>query len=247
MNNIDIDKRTIQFLERQQDLINAMKMQDLYDLFLKENTSTYSTRFNNFSTNQLTYIFLKAGFNPLKYMTNVPKGYAFNLGLEEVIIPSCITAIDERAFVGNPSLKYLELTDSIRKISKAAFGAFMTHCDINYIGNIENYVSTKNIGTANTTLYINNNKPITVDIHNAKHIEDAVFYSNEDIKSLKLGKQIKYIGWNAFNHCKNLSEIIYDGDIDQFNLINIKPKAFSDVKAKTIQCLDDVIQVDDLD
>lgn len=247
MNNIDIDKRTIQFLERHQDLINAMKMQDLYDLFLKENTSTYSTRFNNFSTNQLTYIFLKAGFDPLKYMTNVPKGYAFNLGLEEVIIPNCITVIDEKAFVGNPSLKRLELTDSIRKIAKDAFGAFMTHCDINYIGNIENYVSTKNIGTANTTLYINNNKPITVGIHTAKRIEDAVFYSNEDIKSLKLGKQIKYIGWNAFNHCKNLSEIIYDGSIDQFNLIDIKPKAFSDIQAKTIQCLDDEIQVQNLD
>lgn len=247
MNNIDIDKRTIQFLERHQDLINAMKMQDLYYLFLKENTSTYSTRFNNFSTNQLTYIFLKAGFEPLKYMNRVPKGYAFNLGLEEVVIPSCITAIDEKAFVGNPSLKRLELTDSIRKIAKDAFGAFMTHCDINYIGNIENYVSTKNIGTANTTLYINNNKPITVDIHNAKRIEDAVFYSNEDIKSLKLGKQIKYIGWNAFNHCKNLSEIIYDGSIDQFNLIDIKPKAFSDIQAKTIQCLDDEIQVQNLD
>lgn len=247
MNNIDIDKRTIQFLERHQDLINAMKMQDLYYLFLKENTSTYSTRFNNFSTNQLTYIFLKAGFEPLKYMNRVPKGYAFNLCLEEVVIPSCITAIDGAAFIGNPSLKYLELTDSIKKIAKDAFGAFMTHCDINYIGDIENYVSTKNIGNANVTLYINNNKPIAVGIHTAKRIEDAVFYSNEDIKSLKLGKQIKYIGWNAFNHCKNLSEIIYDGSIDQFNLIDIKPKAFSDIQAKTIQCLDDEIQVQNLD
>lgn len=247
MNSVNIDKRTTLFLERHKDLINAMKMQDLYDIFLKENAPVYSTRFVDYTTNQLTYIFLKAGFDPLKYMNSVPNGYAYNLGLEEVIIPSCITAIDERAFVGNPSLKYLELTDSIRKIAKDAFGAFMTHCDINYIGNIENYVSTKNIGTANTTLYINNNKPITVDIRNAKRIEDAVFYSNEDIKSLKLGKQIKYIGWNAFNHCKNLNEIVYDGNIDQFNLIDIKPKAFSDIQAKTIQCLDDVIQVEDLD
>ena len=239
MNNINIDKKTIQFLERNKDLINSMKMQDLYQLFLKENASEY--------TNQLTYIFLKAGFDPLKYMNSVPKGYALNLGLEEVVIPSCITAINDAAFIGNPSLKYLELTDSIKKIAKDTFGAFMTHCDINYIGDIEYYVSTKNIGMANITLYINNNKPIAVDIHTAKRIEDAVFYSNEDIKSLKLGKQIKYIGWNAFNHCKNLSEIIYDGSIDQFNLIDIKPKAFSDIQAKTIQCLDDVIQVEDLD
>lgn len=250
MNNIDIDKRTIQFLERHQDLINAMKMQDLYYLFLKENTSTYSTRFNNFSTNQLTYIFLKAGFDPLKYMTNVPKGYAFNLGLEEVIIPNCITAIDEKAFVGNPSLKRLELTDSVKKIARDAFGAFMTNRDINYVGSIDNYVSTKNIGQLSaitTTLYINNSKLTVVDIHTAKHIEDLTFYSNEDIENLKLGKQIKYIGWNAFNHCKNLSEIVYDGTIDQFNLIDIAPKAFSDVKAKTIQCLDDEIQVENLD
>ena len=246
MNNVNIDKRITLFLERHKDLINAMKMQDLYDLFLKENASPYPVRFDE-SASQLTYIFMKAGFEPLKFMNSVPKGYAFNLGLEEVVIPRCITMINENAFVGNPSLKYLELTDSVKKIVKGAFGAFMTHCDINYIGNIENYVSTKNISTANTTLYINNNKPTTVDIHNAKRIEDAVFYSNEDIKSLKLGKQIKYIGWNAFNHCKNLSEIIYDGSIDQFNLIDIKPKVFSDIQAKTIQCLDDVIQVDDLD
>lgn len=175
MNNIDIDKRTIQFLERHQDLINAMKMQDLYDLFLKENTSTYSTRFNNFSTNQLTYIFLKAGFNPLKYMTNVPKGYAFNLGLEEVIIPRCITAIDEKAFVGNLSLKRLELTDSVKKIVKGAFGAFMTNCDVEYVGDVDSYVSTKNIGQlafVTTTLSINNAKPVVVDIHSAKRIED---------------------------------------------------------------------------
>ena len=82
-------------------------MQDLYQLFLKENTSTYFTKSDNLHTNQLTYIFLKAGFEPLKYMNSVPKGYALNLGLEEVIIPSCITAIDEKAFIGNPSLKHL--------------------------------------------------------------------------------------------------------------------------------------------
>ena len=183
-------------------------------------------------------------------MTSVPKGYAFNLGLEEVIMPSCITVIDEKAFVGNPSLKCLELTDSIKKIARDAFDAFMTNFDINYVGSIDKYVSTKNIGQlsiATTTLYINNSKLTLVDIHTAKHIEDLAFYSNEDIKNLKLGKQIKYIGWNAFNHCKNLSEIVYDGTIDQFNLIDIAPKAFSDVKAKTIQCLDDEIQVENLD
>lgn len=246
MNNININEKTIQFLERNKELINSMKMQDLYQLFLKENTS--------YDTNQLTYIFLKAGFEPLKYMNIVPKGYALNLGLEDVIIPSCITAIDDAAFIGNPLLEHLELTDSTKRIAKGAFGTFMTNCDINYIGDIENYVSTKNIGqlssklrTVTTTLYINNNKPILVDIHNAKHIEDAAFYGNKDIKNLKLGKQIEYIGWNAFNHCKNLSEIIYDGGIDQFNLIDIKPKAFSDIQAKTIQCLDDVIQVEYLD
>lgn len=249
MNSLNISERTIQFLERHQDLVNEMKMQDLYYLFLKENISAY-TRFNDLSTNQLTYIFLKAGFDPLKYMNSVPKGYALNLSLEEVIIPSCITSIDEKAFIGNSLLKRLELTDSIKKIAQDAFDSFMINCDINYIGDIENYVSTKNIGQlsmANTALYINNNKPIAIDIHNAKRIEDAVFYSNEDVKSLKLGKQIKYIGWNAFNHCKNLNEIIYDGSIDQFNLIDIRPKAFSDIQAKTIQCLDDVIQVEDLD
>ena len=139
MNNINIDEKTIQFLERNKELINSMKMQDLYQLFLKENTSTYFTKSDNLHTNQLTYIFLKAGFEPLKYMNSVPKGYALNLGLEEVIIPSCITAIDEKAFIGNPSLKHLELTDSIKKIATDAFGAIMTHCDINYVGDIENY------------------------------------------------------------------------------------------------------------
>ena len=251
MNSININEKTIQFLERHKDLVNLMNMQDLYQSFFEENMSSYFSRFNDInSVNQLTYIFLKAGFDPLQYMNSVPKGYALNLGLEEVVIPSCITAINDAAFMGNPSLKYLELTDSIKKIATDAFGAIMTHCDINYVGDIENYVSTKNIGKLSmttVTLYINNNKPTAVDIHNAKRIEDAAFYSNEDIKNLKLGKQIKYIGWNAFNHCRNLSEIIYDGSIDQFNLIDIKPKAFSDIQAKTIQCLDDEIQVEDLD
>ena len=130
-------------------------------------------------------------------MNSVPKGYALNLGLEEVIIPSCITAIDEKAFIGNPSLKHLELTDSIRKIATDAFGAIMTHCDINYVGDIENYVSTKNIGKLSmttVTLYINNNKPTAVDIHNAKRIEDAAFYSNEDIKN-RYGLAIPSIGF----------------------------------------------------
>ena len=73
MNNININEKTVQFLERHKDLVNLMKMQDLYQLFLKENAS--------YDTNQLTYIFLKAGFEPLKYMNRVPKGYALNLGL----------------------------------------------------------------------------------------------------------------------------------------------------------------------
>ncbi len=249
MNDVDISKRTIEFLERHQDLINAMKMQDLYDLFLKENASPYPVRFDELPASQLTYIFMKAGFEPLKFMNNVPKGYAFNLGLEEVIIPSCITMINEKAFVGNPSLKYLELTDSVKKIVKGAFGAFMTNCDVEYIGDVDSYVSTKNIGQlafVTTTLSINNAKPVVVDIHSAKRIEDQVFYS-QNVESLRLGKQIKYIGWNAFNHCNSLNKIVYDGTIDQFNSIDIKPKAFADISAKTIVCADDEIQVGDLD
>ena len=104
MNNIDIDKKTIQFLEHNKELINSMKMQDLYQSFFEENMPSYFPQFNDInSVNQLTYIFLKAGFNPLKYMNSVPKGYALNLGLEEVVIPSCITVINDAAFMGNPS------------------------------------------------------------------------------------------------------------------------------------------------
>ena len=101
MNNINIDEKTIQFLERNKELINSMKMQDLYQLFLKENTSTYFTKSDNLHTNQLTYIFLKAGFEPLKYMNSVPKGYALNLGLEEVIIPNTVnTKLSELSVLG---------------------------------------------------------------------------------------------------------------------------------------------------
>ena len=84
----------------------------------------------------------------------------------------------------------------------------MTHCDINYIGDIENYVSTKNIGKLSmttVTLYINNNKPIAVDIHNAKRIEDAAFYSNEDIKN-------EY----SFNRVSLLFSTISDASLGSF-------------------------------
>ena len=250
INDVNIDKRTIQFLENHQDLINTVKMQDLYDLFIKyRNASPYPVSNDELLTNQLTYVFIKAGFQPLKFMNSVPKGYAYNLGLEEVIIPSCITVIGEGAFVGNPSLKYLELTDSIRKIAKGAFGAFMTNCDVQYVGDVDNYVSTKNIGqlaSATTTLLINNAKPVVIDIHSAKRIEDLVFYS-QNVESLRLGKQITYIGWNAFNHCNGLNKIVYDGTVDQFNHIDIKPKAFADISAKIITCSDGEIQVGDLD
>ena len=249
MNDIKVNQKTIEFLERHQDLINSLKMQDLYDLFLKEYVYSYPTRFDILPTNQLTYVFLKAGINPLPYMNSVPKGYASNLNLDEVIIPSCITIIDDKAFVGNPSLAHLELTDSVRKIAKSAFGSIMAKCDINYIGSIDNYISTKNIGqlsTLTTTLYINGSKPVIIDIHSAKRIEDATFYCNEDVETLNLGKQIKYIGWNAFNHCKNLSKIVYDGIVDEFNAIDIKPKAFLDVKTDTITCLDGEISIDEI-
>lgn len=249
MQDIGISKQTIEFLENNQDLINSNRFQELYDLYVKHFVTNIFSKYYTPSTNQITYLLLKAHMPHLEFMNAIPEGYALSLDLDRIVIPAGITAIKSQAFVDNPYVKYIEFTETTSRIDKNAFSSFLTNdVIVNFIGDINNYVTTKNIMQLvwSTTHIMNNGSNIeSLYINTAKNIQEHAFFYQK-VKELRLGTSIKSIGRDAFNHCKQLHKIVYDGTVEQFNLIRLGLNAFSDVDTEFIECLDGKVQLEEI-
>ena len=168
--------------------------------------------------------------------------------LEEIIIPDSIKSIGENAFFGCGALKNIIIPDSVTGIYNLAFAqctsissiiipksvislgmAVFDSCD-----NLKNikvdednsiYDSRDN---CNAIIESKSNKLIcacnaTVIPETVTTIAQGVFSNIKDLTSINIPVSITYIDYFAFDNCKNLNNVYYQGSMEQWKGIKIEP------------------------
>ena len=105
-----------------------------------------------------TALLLKNNINPLEYMNEVPKYFAYELDIKEFIIPDGIKFIGDNAFAKCNILTSITIPKSVMHIDNAAFWGCYKLKDIFYAGSEEDWSEIK-IGWGNminsTTIHYN--------------------------------------------------------------------------------------------
>ena len=169
--------------------------------------------------------------------------------LETVILPSCIETIGRCAFSQCESLKRIDIPSSCKCIDMNAFYGCDNLVEMNYKGNINDWLKIDFKNECSNPLYYAHNLYINGELITDLEIDKSVteikkysFYGCTSITVIILHSQISYIGPHAFECCSNLSKIIYEGTWEQF--LNIE-KAISwdyDISYK-IECFDETIKI----
>ena len=121
-----------------------------------------------------------------------------------------MTFIPEGYFYINTKLKTYVVPNNITRICYKAFNA----------SDIEKIHITSNVYDINQGAFEDCDflETVTMD-EGIKYIDDSCFYSCDALKYVVLPKSLKRIGHNVFNSCDVLTEIHYNGTIDDWNKI----------------------------
>lgn len=102
------------FIEKYRDEINNKNFEEVYNK-IEQYVHIYTM------IGKLTDLFYKCGIDPLKYMTYVPKYYAFGSSIKTIDIPNNIKSIDRGAFSNCISLTSVNIPDNVTSIGEEAF------------------------------------------------------------------------------------------------------------------------------
>lgn len=134
--------------------------------------------------------------------------------LKSITIPKKVKALYEKVFFGCTSLTDIKLPDDM------TFIYWNTFYNTGYYNNASNW--------RNGLLYLNNylicaDKEIVdncVIKYGTTLISGAIFYGSEKLTSVTIPNSVKYICDNAFNECKNISEVHFLGTQEEWEAIN---------------------------
>lgn len=103
-----------------EEYIKKRDYSDIYSLaeFYKQGNE-YRKQFTMFNL-----ILIKAGINPLLYVTEVPKGYLYDSDIPSFVIPNGIKIIREYAFASCSNLKTITIPKSVTLVCEHSFA----HC-----------------------------------------------------------------------------------------------------------------------
>ena len=101
------------FIKKYREEINNRKFEEVYSLADKE--LSYA------EVGKLTELLYKCGVDPLKYMSEVPDGYAYNSNISKIDIPDGVTSIGDFAFEYCTSLTSVNISNSVKNIGGEAF------------------------------------------------------------------------------------------------------------------------------
>lgn len=103
------------FIEQNIDLIEENKFEELYSKIPTYQVTSYSFICG------LSLALLKAGINPLQYMSTVPKYFLFESNVATIDVPVGVQQIDNDAFAYCEQLTEVSLPEGLSVIGDAAF------------------------------------------------------------------------------------------------------------------------------
>lgn len=207
--------------------------------------NNFDAEVNALLPKHLMKVLLDVGINPLPKLSKIPYGAFYgNLDLKNITIPSNVEVISMSAFYECKNLGMITINNPKVEIGHGAFYGCNSLDRINFIGSIEEWF---NINHSETGLYLHqsgsilftNNKVNDLKIpSNVKSIPECVFYNDIDLKSITIPISVKIIQLDAFSLCDNLSEIKYEGTINQWRQVE-KPYSWASFSGTTrVKCLD---------
>ena len=166
-----------------------------------------------FSGTKLTYMEDNNG----RYLASATNQYCILIDVVDTNVTE-LTVSENCRIIANPfynlnSLKKVTIPSSVVHIANTF------SCDIYYQGSLEQWVdiSYGSYGyntSSNTSLYINNQKVEEIVIN--KDIKRGAFSGIASIKKVTLGTNVTSIGSSAFSGCINLTDVYYQGTLDQW-------------------------------
>lgn len=193
---------------RQQEIIDSINRYDFKNVYELAEEQTYGDNIR-----EISKVFELAGFDPLKYMNEIPKMYKFS----------------------DLDVEHVDLTDynNIFKISSYAY----IHCS-----NLKSVIIGKNVSRISSEAFANcqnlhDLRILSTDIK----INARAFAYDMNLSNVSIADAVLEIGEDAFYCCKNLKHIEYAGTMNDWKRYCVKsPMAFSS-QFQGIKCKDGFI------
>ena len=207
--------------------LDELHIDDIY--FSKEDLDTFLS--NGF----LYYFFLQLdNFDILQVIHKLDENDFANVQIyDELVLPDNIKEINEGCFFYNERIKKVVLPKSLKQLEKYVF-----YCceELEEVVLPDSLLEIKSEAFQSCVSLKNINLP-----ENLYYIGSYAFDECHSINNVKLPKSIKKIERYAFGYCFNLTDLFYDGTINEFKQIDIDKDAFDNANI-TIHCLDGNVQ-----
>lgn len=207
---------------------------------------------------KMTDIFYEAGFDPLKFMTNVPNNFRSYSKAIEVHIPSNIEFISERAFqcmydltdvkidegvtsLGEESfflcekMSHIDLPNSVTTIHARCFKSCMALVDVE----LPKYVQFVGVGAFTNCKNLKKFKCS----QRLLQLPIRCFNGCDSLEEVELNNSLAVIDDHVFYDCKKLTDVKYDGTTEEWNKITKDPYWLTYSNVKVIHCGDGDIKV----
>ena len=167
-----------------------------------------------------------------KPVTVIAYGAFESKDIVSVVMPDSIVIIEEHAFKCCYSLVNVTLSNQLKSIGMEAFWDCINLFEINIPESVQSIAFgalayTKICEWENGIGYVgnwavgsNNSIGTTVVLReNTVGIADRFLYVNGKVRSVVLPNSLKYIGEYSFGECANLTDVVFEGTLQQWNVI----------------------------
>ena len=221
-NKRKLDEETLtelqDILQENAELLNKYNFKELYDVVIAKQVDI----------SDLTYLLMRAGIDPLKYMYEIPSNYlSYSKDLISIDIPGNIKSIGSYAFGNCIELTSVTIGKGVTSIGDHAFY---------YCRGLESITIPDSVTSIGSFAFEGCSGLTSITIGNGvKNIGWGVFVYCSGLTSVTIGNGVISIGDRAFKYCKQLTDIIYMGTVEQWKKIKKEENDFSEVK---IHCID---------
>ena len=221
-NKRKLDEKTLKelqdILQENAELLNKYNFKELYDVVIAKQVDI----------SDLTYLLMRAGIDPLKYMYEIPSNYlSYSKDLISIDIPGNIKSIGSYAFGNCIGLTSVTIGKGVTSIGDHAFY---------YCRGLESITIPDSVTSIRDFAFEGCSGLTSITIGNdVKSIGWGVFIYCRGLTSVTIGNGVISIGDGAFKYCKELTDIIYMGTVEQWKKIKKEENDFSEVK---IHCID---------
>lgn len=238
--------------------LNKLDLDNLYTLFMTKTNLLHATEPQQRDLiSCLTYLLLKSGIDPIKYLTVIPKNYMYRLdvGPSKLTINSNINIIGDAAFLSCTNLKNI-VVNGVNSIGSMAFQNCINlkSVVIDNVDEIKAYAfadceKLQNISISDSTTYIEyaafNNCKSLVEFNwplNAQDIGAITFSKCVSLETLNIPNIIKSIGSDVFYGCDKLDKIIFNGTKQEWRKINKNTRWRKESIISQIVCTDGIVK-----